>query len=370
MRKRHSLCSLIVCVVASLTVGSVAGSDTTMVLDDGPHLFWESDTSAIVFYWCDSQKIVNTYTCGDTIRFTGECHDAGIEYAVPCSEHEIAPHVFESVPKVLAVSDIHGEYDHFFNILCESEVIDSAGHWTFGDGHLVVLGDVFDRGPRVTECLWLIYRLEQEAGIAGGMVHFALGNHELMVLRGDNRYIHERYLTGIVKKMRIKHEDFYGPDMELGRWLRSKHTVIRINDIIFVHGGLIPDLVSDNVSMAHINDMIREAIDLTSPRMAFTDSVRYFLGSLGPVWYRGYHYEMEDRYPQATTDQIDSLLEFYGGSAIVVGHSQVDSVQSLYDSRVIAIDVIVEDLGHLEALEWENGRFFRVTGNGRRLHLE
>jgi hypothetical protein len=79
---------------------------------------------------------------------------------------------------------------------------------------------------------------------------------------------------------------------------------------------------------------------------------------------------MENRYSHATTEQIDSLLDFYEGSAIVVGHSQVDSVLSLYDNRVIAIDVIVEDLGHLEALLWEDGQFYRVTGDGQRLPLE
>jgi hypothetical protein len=244
-----SLCALtLLCLLAA----NAAGSDTTMALDDGPHVFWESDTSAIVFYWCDTQKIVNSYACGDTIRFTGECHDTGVEYAIPCRPHQLGPYVFESVSRVLAVSDIHGEYDHFVDILQQAGVIDNSLRWSYGDGHLVVLGDIFDRGARVTECLWLVYRLEQEAERAGGMVHFTLGNHEMMVLRGDNRYIHERYLKGIVKKMRIKHEDLYGPDMELGRWLRSKHTVIKINDIVFVHGGLIPDLVSDNVDMAHI----------------------------------------------------------------------------------------------------------------------
>ena len=72
------------------------------------------------------------------------------------------------------------------------KVIDTDLTWSFGDGHLVIVGDVFDRGPNVTECLWLIYRLEQEASAAGGAVHFLLGNHELMVMRGDLRYLNER----------------------------------------------------------------------------------------------------------------------------------------------------------------------------------
>ncbi len=52
---------------------------------------------------------------------------------------------------------------------------------------------MFDRGEQVTECLWLIYSLEEKAKAVGGYVHFVLGNHEIMNLQGDFRYVQEKY---------------------------------------------------------------------------------------------------------------------------------------------------------------------------------
>lgn len=55
--------------------------------------------------------------------------------------------------KIGAVSDIHGQYDTFIKLLKNNGVIDNQGKWSFGNGHFVVAGDMFDRGPQVTEVL-------------------------------------------------------------------------------------------------------------------------------------------------------------------------------------------------------------------------
>ena len=152
--------------------------------------------------------------------------------------------------------------------------------------------------------------------------------------------------------------------MELGRWLRSKLAAVKINDILFVHGGLSPLVIHRNLSLGDINGAVRGNIDLRSSQLAFNEPVRFLFGGEGPFWYRGYHYEMEERYPQASQAGVDSLLIYYGADAIVVGHTEVSQVSGLYDGRVIAIDVPVENLGSLQALLWENGEFYRVTGQG------
>ena len=85
---------------------------------------------------------------------------------------------------------------------------------------------------------------------------------------------------------------------------------------------------------------------------------------MGPFWYRGYHHEEEGRYPQATVEQVEVILETYGVSAIVVGHSEHDQVSRLYDGRVFAIDVPLHELGSFQGLLWQDGRFYRVTGDG------
>ncbi len=113
---------------------------------------------------------------------------------------------------------------------------------------------------------------------ADDMVHFVLGNHEMMVLRGDLRYVHEKYNL-VAKKFKIKISDLYGPETELGRWLRSKNVMIRINDILFVHGGVSMALSETGYSMQRINKMVRDGIDLRDYEIRFNEDLQLLFGS-------------------------------------------------------------------------------------------
>src|SRR5690606_12940354 len=93
---------------------------------------------------------------------------------------------------LLVVADTHGEYDILVQLLQRQHVIDERLRWSFGRGHLVLLGDVFDRGAHQIEILWLMYQLQADAAAAGGGVELLIGNHEAMVMRGDLRYLHPR----------------------------------------------------------------------------------------------------------------------------------------------------------------------------------
>ncbi len=335
-------------------------------LDDAPHVYWQSDSTAIVFYLCGDSLATRTYDVDGVLRFRGFCADSAIDYTISAQPPLVEPDSFAEVTRIMAISDIHGEFDALADFLKAAGVVDDALHWSWRDGHLVVVGDTFDRGDQVTECLWLFYQLEQEARSAGGRVHFLLGNHETMVLRRDLRYINSKYLDGIVRRSRIHYDELYGPDMELGRWLRSRHTVVKVNDVLFVHGGMPPGLVEAGMSLTQINDMARANLDLRSYEVAFRDSIKAFYGHTpsGPFWYRGYHRAQENRYPQATDEEIDATLAAYGVSAIVVGHSEIDRVESLHGGRVYGIDVPLKKLGTFQGLLWEAGRFFRVEGDG------
>ncbi len=335
-------------------------------LDDGPHVYWQSDSTAIVFYLCRDSLVTRVFDVDTTLRFGGLCADSAIDYTIPARSPSMEPDSFAGVTRIMAISDIHGEFDALADFLKAAGVVDKTLHWSWGGGHLVVDGDVFDRGDQVTECLWLLYRLEKEAESAGGRVHLLLGNHETMVLRRDLRYVNSKYLDGIVRRFRIHYDELYGPDMELGRWLRTRNTAIKVNDVLFVHGGLPPRLAEEGMSLTQINEMGRANLDMRSYEVAFSDSIKAFYGHTptGPFWYRGYHGAQENRYPQATDEEIDATLAAYGVSAIVVGHTEVDRVESLYGGRVYAIDIPLNELGTYQGLMWEAGRFFRVEGDG------
>ena len=332
--------------------------------DDGPYVFLQSDSAAIILYMRDGVVNRQTVSYLDTLRFSDPGVTAVTNYAVPRTTPEVSAQVFDSVPRILTVSDVHGDFKSLVAILQESGVIDRDHHWIWGTGHLVVLGDVFDRGDKVNDCLWLIYRLEQESQHHGGMVHFVLGNHEVMVLRGDDRYVHETYQSGIVTATGLEYSELYGPNTVMGRWLRSKHAALKINAVLFVHGGIARSWADRGWSLTQINDGIRTGIDEAASALAVDTLRQLLLGKHGPLWYRGYFQEMENAYPQASRDDVEFVLRYYEATTVVVGHTEVEQVSGLHESRIIAIDVPVEELGGLQALLWENGRFNRIRKEG------
>jgi hypothetical protein len=338
--------------------------------DDGPYVFLQPDSSAVVINLCHGRVERRVFHDFDTLRFPYFCADSGVEYVIPRMPPVVDAQVLSGVSRIFTVSDIHGEFESLVEVLQNCGVIDKDMHWLWGTGHLVVLGDVFDRGDNVTDCLWLVYRLEQEARAAGGRVHVLLGNHELMVLKGDYRYVHENYLSGIVAATGLEYKALYGTNTVLGRWLRSRHAAMKINGMLFVHGGIAPLLVERGVSLAQIDEEIRSGIDDESSTPAVDSLRQLLLGKYGPLWYRGYICAMEDSYPLASGDDIDRVLQQYGVSTIVVGHTEVAEVSGLHQNRVIAIDVPVEELGGLQALLWEDGKYYRVARDGNARPIE
>lgn len=337
--------------------------DTTIKsTDDGPHIYWRNHDTATVIYCCNDEIISKEISLIEPIHFNGFCYDSSISYRINTEPPQIEPDNYDNVLKILTISDIHGEYEYFVEILTNFGVIDDGLKWIWGDGHLVVLGDVFDRGDKVTECLWLIYNLEREAKQNGGRVHFIIGNHEAMVMQGDLRYVHQKYTEGIVKKSRIKYEDLFGPDMELGRWLRTKNAIIKINDILFVHAGINPETIERGLNITQINEKIRNNLYSRSYKIVLDDELKFLFKGQGPLWYRGF--VPDDRDARATPSEVGKILDYFDVGSIVIGHSNQEQVCSFYDNRVYAIDVMFDILLSLQGLFWKDGKFYRVLGSG------
>lgn len=340
------------------------------VLDDGPHVYRQSDSTATVIYYKLGQMIWKHFEAADTLTFRGfGSHDGEIEYRIPPDPPGPTLNQFDGVSRFMALSDIHGDFEPFISILRSAGVLDSSDRWAWGDGHLIINGDVFDRGADVTECLWLIYRLQREAAVQGGAVHYLLGNHELMVLRGDLRYIHDRYIKGITGHTGIGYDELFGPCMELGRWLRTLPSAVRIDSTLFVHGGIPPASVMDFMTLEQINMLARSGIDLSSVELKFNEPLKRLYGGLGPFWYRGYHYGIQGYYPEATPREVEDILYFYDVRHIVVGHSEHDSLTALCDGSIFAIDVPVDELGGQQALLFEENIFYRVGPDGSRSEI-
>jgi len=267
---------------------------------------------------------------------------------------------------IFVVADTHGEYEVLVSMLQAHRVIGPELEWKLGRGHLVVLGDVFDRGPHQLEILWLLYKLEAEAKSAGGGAHLVLGNHETMVLRGDLRYLHPKY-TGTTNELGLRdYTALFAPGSLLGQWLRTKPAVLRVNDLLCLHGGISRALLDSTLSLKDINDTAREALDITvNQRSAMQELV---MGTLGPLWYRGYFPEHRD-YPPASMEDVDLALKTFASRRILIGHTIVPTITPLFEGKVIAVQVDAkQELGKppmFESLIWRNGAPFRATLDGK-----
>lgn len=362
------------CTIAALALFALA---TLSIAHDGPYVVRGPDgawRASSVESTADGLRRLDSPLGADaviTVNEVGGQPAFRVPLRAPSPAHEVLKVPAKS--PLFVVADTHGEYEILATQLRQHGVVDAALSWSFGRGHLVVLGDVFDRGPRQTEILWLLYKLEAEAAKAGGGAHLVLGNHEVMVLGGDLRYLHPRYLdTARVLGVRT-YSDLFADDTALGRWLRARPTLLRINDQLYLHGGVSPALADSGLSLATVNAQMRAL--LTGYRPATPDERRraeLLLGSSGPLWYRGYFESSSS--PRADEEEVDRALRVFGVRRILVGHTVVPEITALYGGRVIAVQVYpkLEQDGdtQFESLAIRNGVMWRAQPGGRTRRLE
>jgi hypothetical protein len=266
---------------------------------------------------------------------------------------------------LFVVADTHGEYEILAEMLQKHGVVDARLAWKFARGHLVVLGDVFDRGPNQVEILWLLYQLEAEARRAGGGVHLVLGNHETMVLLGDLRYLNPKYVQTADVLGAASYSELFGATTVLGQWLRTLPAVLKINGLLCLHAGISRALIDSGMTLSQINVGVRSQLDGSIP--ADGPQTALLMGGAGPLWYRGYFAE-QTTFPTATMEDINLALETFGTQRILIGHTIVSTVTPLYEGKVIAVQVYPrrDDNGHasFESLLVKPDGFWRAKLDG------
>ena len=271
---------------------------------------------------------------------------------------------YDNIEKFIVISDLHGQFDTMLSLLKVHHVIDSVGNWNFGNHHLVVAGDHFSRGDKVMEILWFLFQLEKQAAVAGGKVHVMLGNHELMTLNNDLRYLNVKYsyTSGVLQ---TQYYNFFSRNSVLGNWLRSKNVIITINDNLIVHGGISQKMVDANISAQDANRLFRDSITKNDAKtLADNPKVDLLLGDEGPLWYRGYADTL-----MFHEDSLNTILNFYNVNSIIVGHTIMSQITPRFGGKLFLIDCGLFTGNSGEVLIWNDDHFYRGKANGKKPEL-
>ncbi len=253
---------------------------------------------------------------------------------------------FSNVDSIFVLGDIHGQFDNVVQLLTAAKLIDAQLNWIGSKQHLVVLGDMFDRGHDVTRVLWFLYKLEKSIEQRGGKLHIVLGNHEIMTFCNDLRY-----LSGKENLIAATHgagySEMYHPRRSIiGKWLATKPGLLKIDEVLFAHGGVTPAFA--NYSIQSFNDSLSAFLNEESLRYLLDDSLSvvkmdsvrharrllFFFADNSVFWYRGY----------VTTDTLQGDLQYvlkkFKSELQVVGHTPVPTITPFYAGNVIAANVV------------------------------
>ncbi len=297
-----------------------------------------------------------------------------IGQALGAAPRQLDDHRWDQVDRIVAIGDIHGDYDSYLTVLKSAGVVDERGRWIAGDTHLVQTGDIPDRGPDTRRIIAHMARLAKEAAKRGGRVHNLLGNHEAMNVYGDLRYavegeftafadkrsaaLRDRYFDAVMDELErsdpqrhaalpadfraqwdrehplgwVEHRSAWDPRWdpkgELFLWALQTRVAIQLNDLIFVHGGISSAYCGN--SLESLTEMARAAL-----RRADPENHGILEDPLGPLWYRG----LAGVEPAARIETVDAILAEHGARHIVIGHTTTGGViWPRLDARVIMID--------------------------------
>lgn len=296
--------------------------------------------------------------------------------------------------RIVVVGDVHGDLPGLLTVLKDAGLIDDRNDWRGGQARLVQLGDLPDRGPDTRRIVELMQRWQRQAAAAGGAVYGLIGNHEAMNMLGDLRYVHpgefeafrgwgsrsrqsRHYREHVAQRRRdepgfeadavyreafnaryplgfVEHRNAWAPDGEIGAWVLEQPAVLRLGRILFLHGGISPELTT--LSVDGINAAIRQDLVLgpAEAELAVAEN--------GPLWYRG----LALGEGESAAEHVRAVLAAFDVDRIVVGHTPTPgAVLPRFGGRVIVADAGLSAAygGYRVSLEIKGEEFFARHGD-------
>jgi hypothetical protein len=299
------------------------------------------------------------------------------------------PAIASSAPqRIVAVGDLHGDYDAWIEIASRARLIDRRNRWNGGSAVLVQTGDITDRGPDSLKIIRHLMRLQGQARRTGGRVVVVLGNHEAMNMTDDLRYVHpgefaafatadsDRFRRRLYEANKVEiaaayravtpamtdtairetwlaanppgkleHQAAWSPSGELGRWTMANPAVARVGDTLFVHGGI--SIRYAGVPIDQINRLAAAALTARTE-----DPAAIINDPFGPLWYRGYAGRATDGETGAAApaqappvsipspeEELTAVLRSTGARRMVIAHTPNRAgIAILYGGRLVLID--------------------------------
>jgi len=253
------------------------------------------------------------------------------------------PTRFPAAQRVVAIGDLHADLGATRRALRLAGAIDEEDRWIGGRLVVVQTGDQLDRGGDEPEITALLSRLSVEAGEAGGALHVLNGNHELINVAFDFRYVTEEGFRDFEDLVTIDTADSlvmalpperrargaaFRPGGPWAQILAERNTAVIVGKNLFVHGGILPEHV--DYGLERINSEIRAWLRDEIPRPGWSR------GGRSPIWSRHF----SDGIDSTETEMLTEVLDRLDVDRIILGHTIQDGgVTSYCDGRIWCIDV-------------------------------
>jgi hypothetical protein len=293
--------------------------------------------------------------------------------------------------RLVAIPDLHGDLKHAKRSFQLGGVSDDGETWsTNANAHLVQTGDVIDRGDDSVAILKLLAAMRSEARRNDLNVTLLLGNHELLTLQGDYRYVSRDEITKLGKESLedpAKHlggqemgtgyglraywragqmawRVLFSPGQPLGAELRRNRPLSVVAGeglclTLFSHAGVrLEHLKKHGHSLTTLNEDAARAIDAVSEyeTVSVAKGVKTppprSLASLdifdtdSSVWNRFWSddYEGNDTAQDAACEELDRILEMVHAHRMVIGHTvQPRGMTTRCSGKLHLIDVGISD---------------------------
>lgn len=274
--------------------------------------------------------------------------------------------VNNKINRIIALGDIHGDMELAKQLLKMSHVIDDDNKWIGGETYVVQVGDQIDsyRPPKPKtkdkECandltvLNFFTELHKKAQKAGGAVISLIGNHELMNVLGDMRYVshnnvtcfseHDNYEHGLIE--RKKH---FEVGNKYAKYLGcTRLSAIIINDILFVHAGILPDFVKKlNLKTRNDLEIFNNVIKLWLIGKVKSKDIKKLITNDKSLFWNRLYGNIEPNAPMEENESCSSnfkpIMKYFDIGHMIIGHSPQSIIHNMHinstcDNKIWRVD--------------------------------